>query len=93
MLGFCFQAMDQAYSVMKSLKEKVNGKVQYKVPSTEDTQMLLNAADDFLNNFNLLLAFISTNVQKFPAFSSFPVKQDDIDNLRKQIENAKAVKI
>lgn len=83
------EAAEKAYDIAKNLQEKLDGKVQCKIPTGEDMREFLETGDAFLKGFNDLVAFISENVQKIKQLGTFPVKQADIDLLTTQLKDAK----
>ncbi|XP_023155211.2 uncharacterized protein LOC111588856 [Amphiprion ocellaris] len=83
------EAVDRAFDIAKNLQAKLDGKVQYQIPTGEDMREILTAGDAFHKGFNDLVAFISENVQKIEQLATFPVKQADIDLLTTQLKAAK----
>ncbi|XP_054869782.1 uncharacterized protein LOC111588867 [Amphiprion ocellaris] len=83
------EAVDETFKIAKNLQYKLDGKVQFKIPTGEDMREILTTGDAFLKGFNDLVVFISENVQKIEQLATFPVKQADIDLLTTQLKDAK----
>ncbi|XP_023155183.1 uncharacterized protein LOC129347274 [Amphiprion ocellaris] len=83
------ESVDAAFKIAQKLKYKLDGEVQFNIPTGEDMREFLTAGDAFLKGYSDLVAFIPTKVQKIEQLATFPVKQADIDLLTTQLKDAK----
>ncbi|XP_033898449.2 uncharacterized protein LOC117425562 [Acipenser ruthenus] len=90
-IGPVSDAVEQAFKVANSLTKKIDGKTQINIPTAEDIQQFLAAADAFLQAFSNLIQFVSTHVQQIKELKTFPLTQADIDSLKTQLDDAKAL--
>ncbi|XP_041130745.1 uncharacterized protein LOC121329278 [Polyodon spathula] len=90
-IGPVSDAVEKAFAVAKPLQEKIDGKTQFNIPTGEDIRTFLEAADAFLQAFTDLVQFVSANVRKFTELKTFPLTQADIESLKTQLDDAKAL--
>lgn len=83
------EAADKVSQVVKALKNKIDGKVTYNIPTAEDVNELIDSGEEFHKAFTDLVEFISQKVQKFKELSTFPIKTQDVEILT---SNLKAIR-
>lgn len=88
-LGPISDAVDQAFKAAQPLQTKINSKVSWEVPTAEDVGHLFEASEAFLTAFDNFRKFCVEHSSKFPVLKTLPLTQDDIDNIKSQLDAVK----
>lgn len=83
------EAVKSAYDIANRLKDKLDESVSYKIPTGNDMRDFLMAGDAFLKGFSDLNEFIVEHVHKVQQLATFPVKKEDTELLKTQLQDAK----
>ncbi|TVK90174.1 hypothetical protein Baya_16689 [Bagarius yarrelli] len=85
------EASEKAEKIAESLQETVDGQLQFKVPEVYTIKRFIDITGVFIQAFSDLINFIKQKEDRVKELKSFPLTQEDVDDLRMKLSKVMAL--